>query len=509
MSGETPMEEPGRRDKLVAGAAWMGGARIVNAAISFTSIILLARLLAPDDFGLFAIATAVSLLITMVSELSVSQALIHVEDLEDGHFDSAFTINIIRAALMSSTTALLAIPVAQFYDDMRLVEVLYIFAGIAFIGALISPKFILYQRELDFRAMVALDMADKVVGLIVTVGIAWATGSYFALPIGILASQLARVILSYLFAPYRPRITLSHWRELVHFSVWMTLGMWVQTINWRTDPMVLGLFVPSAAIGQFSMAERTSGIISREILHPVSHMLFPAFSRIRSDAARLRQAYVDAQGVLVTGILPMAVGLALLSDPVVRLLLSDKWLPAVPYIQILAFCVACRLLQSLNPVAMATGDTKALFNRDLRGMLIRLPLMALGIIWGLRTGNDVILGALYGRAIAAAINALLNMMLIARISPVTVGDHVRLAARPVIAALVMSAVVWAASISFAPSIYLFQIAVEFGLLVALGAITYCATIAGLWYARGRPEGAETHMLDIAKSGLAKIQIKAG
>ena len=507
MTSESLPESSGQRSRLVTGAAWMGGARVINAVISFTSIILLARLLAPDDFGLFAIATAVSLLITMVSELSVSQALIHVEDLEDGHFDSAFTIGLIRAAIMGASTAALAIPIAHFYEDPRLIEVLYIFAAISVVGSLISPRFILFQRNLDFRAMVALDLADKFVGFVVTVAIAWATGSYFALPIGILAAQLARVTISYIFAPYRPRISLSHWRELVNFSIWMTLGTWVQTVNWRTDPMVLGLFVPSAALGQFSMAERTSGIISREVLHPVSHMLFPAFSRIRSEQERLRKAYMAAQGVLTTSILPLAVGLALLSDPIVRLLLSEKWLPAVPYLQILAFCVACRLTQSLNPIAMATGDTRALFSRDFRAMLIRLPLMALGIIWGLRTGNDVILGALLGRAVAAAINAVLNMILIAKLSPVNVLDHFRLATRPVIAACVMSAVVLSVGSTFSPSVYLFETAVETAILVALGAIAYCGTVAGLWLLAGRPEGAETHMLEIIQSGLVKLGIR--
>lgn len=506
MSGEHTEEAPNRRSRLVAGAAWMGGARIVNAVISFVSIILLARLLAPDDFGLLAIATAVSLLITMVSELSVSQALIHIEDLEDGHFDTAFTIGLIRAAIMGGLLVLLAAPVAHFYNDERLVEVLYIFAGISVVGSLLSPRFILFQRDLDFRGMVALDMADKFVGLVVTVAIAWATGSYFALPLGILASQLARAVLSFFFAPYRPRLTLSHWRELVHFSIWMTLGTWVDTINWRTDPMVLGLFVPTAALGQFSMAERTSGIVSREILHPVSHMLFPAFSRIRSESERLRQAYLAAQGVLTTTILPMTVGLALLAEPVVRLLLSDKWLPAVPYIQILALCIAFRLVQSLKPIAMATGDTKALFNRDLRSMLIRLPLMVLGVVWGLRTGNDVIMGALFGRALAAGVNSLLNILLIARLSSISFADHVRIAIRPAIAAATMSAVVLVVSANLASSIYLFQVAVEFAVLVGLGAVTYVAVVAMLWWLQGRPEGAETHMLEIARSSLAKLGI---
>lgn len=494
---------------LVAGAAWMGGARIINALISFTSIILLARLLAPDDFGLLAIATAVSLLITMVSELSVSQALIHVEELEDGHFDTAFTIGVIRALAMGVLTLLLAAPTAYFYDDPRLVEVLYIFAGISVVGSLISPRFILLQRDLDFRGMVALDIADKLVGLIVTVAIAWATGSYFALPFGILASQLARMVLSFALAPYRPRLALSHWRELVHFSIWMTLGSWVQTINWRTDPMVFGLFVASGPLGQFSMAERTSGIVSREILYPVSHMLFPAFSRIRSERERLRKAYTAAQGVLTTGVLPMAVGLALLAEPIVRLLLSEKWLPAVPYIQILAFCVACRLLQSLQPIAMATGETRQLFNRDLRSMLIRLPLMVIGVVWGLRTGTDIIFSALVGRLAAAMINAILNMVLIQRISPVTIMDHVRLCARPVIAAAIMSGSVLAVSANLEPSTYLFETAVEFALLVALGAVSYGVSIVLMWLVAGRPEGAETHLWEIAKSGLAKIPAKAG
>ncbi|MEE4207222.1 MAG: lipopolysaccharide biosynthesis protein [Erythrobacter sp.] len=480
------------------GASWMAGARVLTNLIGFASTIILARLLVPDDFGIVAIAEAIALIVTSVTELSLANALIQHKSPGRDHYDSAFTLNALRSALLALVILAIAFPASGIYGDERLVPVLGVIALATVVGGLENPRLVALRRQLIFRQDFLLPFVAKLAGFVVAVGIAVAFRSYWALVLGSLASQAVRVALSYAVIPYLPRARLNRWRELLSFSGWLTLSRGVRTLNLRSDPIALGFFVGAAGLGNYALGSRLAYLPVFEALSPLRQILFPAFSRMNTDPARLRSAYLRAQRLLLFCGIPIAVGFAAVAEPAIVLLIGEKWRPIVPIIEVLALVSILGLLESSEPLAMALGRTKDIASRDVRVALIRLPFLALGLIVGISTPLGPIMGVVYARGAALAINLWLNAALVRDLSGIGIARQFRPALRPLLAAGAMAGAVLAATAGWAP--------VEGGAepflilagAVLLGAVIYVLAAGLLWLAWGRPEGAEREVLDLAR-----------
>lgn len=497
------------RSLLMKGAAWIGLTRVLINLTGFASTIILARLLVPDDFGLVAIATSITLVIASITELSLAQALIQHDRPEEHHFHTAWTLNLARSVLLALLIACLAYPVALAYGDQRLTTVLLVLAATTIVGGLHNPKLVLFHRQLIFRQEFVLGVADKIAGFVAAVAIAVVFRSYWALIAGSIASQVTRVALSYVLLPYRPRLSVSGYREMLSFSIWLTLGKAVQTINWRSDPLLLGLFVNPTTLGYYFMGGRLAGLPLNESLGPVRQTLFPAFSRMQGNLPRMRSAYMRAQGLLCTIAFPIGAGFAAIADLAVRLLIGEKWLPAVPIIEVLTIVLALQAIESCQPLAMATGRTKALFGRDLRSFFIRWPCVIGGLLIGQATELGAIMGMVFGRGVASCINAVWNMQLVAQLIDLPLIRQFAVVVRPVVASAIMFAVIAALHRALPMQTADLRGFVALMGLVGAGAAAYAAMLASLWLAQGRPEGAETELIGMAKGLLAKASSAVG
>ena len=492
------------RSLLVRGALWISLTRILVNMIGFASTIILARLLVPEDFGLVAIAGSVAAIVGAISELSLSQALIQHDDPQEDHFHTAFTMNALRAVLLALVLAALGWPASVAYGDDRLIALMSAFALANLIGGLVNPRLALFERRLEFHQWVILSGGEKLAGFVVAASIAFAFQSYWALVASVVASQVARVVASYLLMSYRPRLTLLHYKELLSFSIWLTLGQMVQSLNWRADPLLIAAFLPTRAVGHYSMGHRVATLAVGEVLQPISQVLFPAFSRLKNEPERLKEAYLRAQGLLCMIAMPIGFGVAATADPLVALFLGNNWTGAGPVIQFLAVAAAIQRAQQLQPIAMATGSTKMLFYRDLRALFIRVPLTIGGLIFGPELGVGALPGALIGHTISSVINTLLNMHLASKISLVTVREQCMGVWRPIIAAVAMAAAVLA-GLDFAATLGSPNIVIALALGISMGVVVYPIAIIILWLLAGRPRGAESDALALILQQYASLR----
>jgi len=488
--------------RLIRGAALMGLVKIFTTAISFASTIILARLLIPEDFGLVAIAMTLIMLITSFSELSLSNAIVQLKRVESGHYDTAFTLGLIRSVVIVIILIGLAGPVARLYGDPRLENILYALTTAALVTGFSNPKTIDFIRRLDFRANFALEFAEKMSSFLVAITFAFLLKSYWALIISFIAASTVRVLISYFIIPYLPRFSLSKSKDLLAFSVWVTLGGWVQTLSWRSDPLTLGYFITASALGQYSMAGKVTDMATTQITSPVAQILFPAFSRIQSDKERLRKAYIKALAILAALCFPLAAGLAVLAEPIVSLVLGNQWLPVIPLIQMLAIVTIIISMQHVHPIAMATGNTRALLGRDIRAFIIRMPLFFGGMYLGHKYGIGIIAGAIIGRGITAFINTIWNMQLIDKIAGISIRDHMGVLWRPIISAMAMALTVkFATAASFFDGLSPF---IALGTWVCIGAATYLGVLVSSWIILGKPDGAETTAFELFRQAQVKL-----
>lgn len=477
------------RSKLVTGASWLMGARLLSNVAAFAGTLILARLLLPEDFGLVAIAFTITAIAASLTEVSTSAALIHLSEVEEDHFHSAWTLGMARSLLLGTILAGLAWPIAWAYDDDRLVLLMLAMAGITLVSGLANPRLALFARALVFWQEALLNLGGKIVGLLVVITFAWLFRSYWAIVAGQAATLLFTLAMGYVLLPYRPRLRLHDVRRLSSFSVWLSLQQAVNTLNWKSDPLLLSFFAGPTVLGHYTVGDNLASLPTREALAPLSATLFPGLSRVAHDAVALRAAYLRAQTLLSLLAFPLGFGLALVAEPVMLLALGERWEPAVPVVQLLAGIFAVQTIASpLQPLAMAMGRTRTLFLRDLANFAIRVPLVVAGVLMG------GLMGAVIARCASGLISTAISMDLVRRILGIRLRDQLRANARTLLATLVMVTGVQLGAL-IAPETL--TRGWEILATVAGGAALYAGTLLASWRVIGCPPGPELDLLQVA------------
>ena len=488
--------------RLIKGSIWLSLSRAIVNGLATLSTFVLAWNLAPADFGVVALGTTMLLIVGTVTELSLTEALIRHKEPGESHFSAAWTLNATRGLLLCLFFAVCAYPASVLFEEPRLFGVMIALGFSVLIGGLINPRRIMLQRELIFWQEFVLSVSQKFTGFVAAVAIAMIYHSYWALVIGTLVSQATNVIVSYLVLPFRPRITFQHMREFFSFSAWLTAGQIVNTLNWRFDYLLVGKMLGGTALGYYSVGSNLAMMPTREATWPLTQTIYPGFSSIRSDPPRLAAAYQRVQALVTAVALPAGIGVAVVADPLVTLALGEKWAPVVFIIQALASVFALQTLGALvQPLGMATGETRLLFVRDTQMLFVRVPVMVAGLmLYGLP-------GVIIGRVFTGLFSAFINMILVRRFIGITVFKQLSANARAL-----ASVVVMAAGVSFASSFLPYttdatMLALHLASLVALGGFLYCASSFLLWMVMKRPTGPETEIQKILRTILGKVLSK--
>ncbi|KRA84442.1 lipopolysaccharide biosynthesis protein [Altererythrobacter sp. Root672] len=481
------------RGKLLAGAGWMGASRLAVNALGFLSTVVLARILTPDDFGLVALAMAMILLMSAITDTSLASALVQHEDPGEDHCNTILTMGVIRGVIAAGLFALAANPLADLFREPRLVDVMYVLSITLVLSGFANPRSILLTKDLIFWQQFMLQVSKKLTQLLIAVGLALIYRSYWAMILGTVIGQAVSVVVSYSVLPYRPRPGLKHARELLGFSVWLTLGSIVRTANWRIDHLLIGGFLGRPALGYYSMGSNLAAMPTQEVTTPLFSALFPAFTRVTDSTERLVRNYRRAQSTVTCAVLPLGVGAALIADPLIPLLLGEKWRPAVFVVQMLSAVFALQTIGSLaQPLAMATGRTRMLFVRDLQNFGLRVPLIVLGMfLAGLP-------GILWARAITGSIAIGFNMAVVRSITGLGYKTQLVDNLRVLAAAAIMTGGVLLAHAQLSTGLSWQGQLMELIALTVIGAFLYIGSLAVLWIAAGMPDGPEKEIVQIFK-----------
>lgn len=487
-------------ERIVKGGMWLTLSRALVNGLTTLSTFVLAWYLSPSDFGLVSIGMTVMLILTAITELSLGQALIRHEAPTMEHFDTVWTLNALRGLILALLFAASAYPLGLIYNEPQLVGVVLALSFSLFMGGLTNPRRVMLQRQLVFHQEFVLNVSQKLVGFLVTVVVAITFRSHWALVMGTLAYQLTNIIVSYTVLPYRPRVRFTHTKELFSFSAWLTLGQIVNTLNWRIEYLIIGRFLGTASLGFYTVGSTLSSMPTRETTAPLNQAIYPGLAKVKDNPERLRTAYQRSQALISAIALPAGIGMAILAEPMIRLVFGEKWLPIIFIIQALASVYALQTLGSLvQPLGMALGNTRALFMRDAQMLVVRLPIIIIGLIfWGLP-------GAVYARVLTGIMSAAVNMFLVRSLISLPVVSQLRANLRALIAVTVMAAGVFGALQVTVLSVDRLVLAGQTLALVVLGAVLYVATTLACWWVSGRKEGPEMELARLFGKLVSKVQ----
>jgi PST family polysaccharide transporter len=480
----------GTTRRFAAGASWLYGYRWIERLLDFVSILVLARILAPDDFGLVAIAASFVTIIEGLSAFDVNKALIRARDEQRSLYDTAWTLSALRGVL----TALIMLSIAPFVTDGRVGAALAVLALSPLLTGLANPRFVMFERDLVYSKLAVLTLGAKVVSIAVTLWIAIVYRSYWSLIIGLLVGSLLSTLLSYVLRPYRPRISLARFSDIFGFSGWLSLTSVVTTLSMETDKIIVGRLLGLADAGLYFMTQKIGVLPTRELISPLQRILFPSFSELSQDEVRLRRAVLESINVLGSLSLPAGFGFALVASDFVPLALGEQWTAIVPLLTILVPYLGLRATLSMTlPCVMALGRTRLLFWVSFAYALVHLPLFIAG------TALFGLLGAIWSIALAGVLYSYLNAWLLQRTLGISLREILRQLKRPLFAAFLMLGAVLALE-SVLPIDLVSEGPSWLSLLikVSVGGTVYCSALYGFWRLDGRPAGIERRLLQVLK-----------
>lgn len=372
----------GLNRRVTRGAVWMIALRLTDRVIGFLSTIVLARLLIPADFGLIALATTMMAAIGVLAEFGFETALIQRQDATRSHYDTAWTLGLLRGLFATVIIALASEPIARFFDDPRLRDVVLVLALTPLLQGFYNIGTVDFRKDLALHKEFVFRIVPRIAGVVVTIVFAFAWRNYWALVYGTLAGAGLRLVLGYVMHRYRPRITVSAWRDIMGFSKWMLATGIASFANEKLSTLIIAKFLDTTSVGIFSLAVQISDLASAELIAPIKQALFPAYATIAHDIVLLRKAFLDAYGLLVLVALPIAIGIGLTADLFVPILLGPKWIDAVPLIQILAVSGGLRsLITHVRPLYLAMGQPQLGAYAAIGRALVLLPALYLGVVW--------------------------------------------------------------------------------------------------------------------------------
>jgi O-antigen/teichoic acid export membrane protein len=484
--------------RVAAGAAWMVAFKLLERVIGMLSVIILARMLVPADFGLVAMATAIVAIIELLSAFSFDAALIQRQHATEAHYDTAWTLNVLMAGVCALLLVAVAFPARAFYGDERLGPIILWLALATLIRGFENIGIVEFRKELRLHRDFQLLMAKRITVFATTITVALATRSYWALVVGILAGSVAGVGFSYLFHPYRPGLNLSVRKELLRFSKWMVFSNVINTFTGRAADFVIGKSLGAGPLGLFNLAHEIAHLPSTELAAPINRAVFPGYAKVASDRTQLTAHFLGVLGLIALLTTPLALGTAAIAPLLVPYLLGDHWRDAVPLMEIL---VLSGLLASLRTnagyVLLAMGRSDLLtFATGLRFAIVVPALIAGTIEFGA-------LGAAWTMFATSIVMLPITHTFMHRMLGTRWSEYGRVLWRPTVAAVGMAVAVrellgWAQQ-GFAAH----GEGLTLASAVVVGIVTYCGLVGVLWAAAGFPRGAETRALEMLREFLRR------
>ncbi len=344
--------------RVVRGGIWVFALRIANRSFGFIRTIILARLLAPHDFGLFGIAMLAIATLETFSQTGFQAALVQKKKNVEPYLDPAWTISSIRGIILFLILFSSAPLIANFFDSAQAVLVIKVIAVSTLLTGFRNISILFFQKELQFNKQFIYEFSGTLVDITVAISLAFILRNAWALVWGGLAANFVRFFMSYIIHPYRPRIKFEKekFRELFAFGKWVLGSSILVFLITQGDDIFVGKMLGVTVLGFYQMAYLISNLPATEITHVISQVTFPAYSKLQDDLPKLREAYLKVLQLTAFISIPLAAGILILAPEFTKIFLGDKWMPMVPAIEVLVLAGLLRSISATTgPVFQAVG----------------------------------------------------------------------------------------------------------------------------------------------------------
>jgi len=373
------------KQRTIRGGLARLGAQAANFSIRLVSLMVLARLLGPKDYGLVGMATAFTGVLSLFRDFGLSSAAIQHTTVTEEQSSTLFWINMLVGTLLGLLTLAMAPAVAAFYHEPRLFAVTAVLAaGFVFNAAGVQHSVIL-QRQMRFTALAAIVTTGSIVGTVIAIGGAKSGYGYWALVAMTVISPLANTIGFWLTTAWVPGLPHRRTgiRSMMRFGSTVTLNGLLAYIAYNFEKVLLGRFWGADAIGIYGRAYQLVCIPTDNLNSAVGEVAFSALSRLQDDLSRLKSYFLKGYSLVLGLTLPITITSALFADDVIFVILGPKWKEAALIFRLLAPTIL--IFAMINPLAWLLFSL-GLVGKSLKMALVFCPLIIGGYVLGLPYG---------------------------------------------------------------------------------------------------------------------------
>lgn len=330
---------PSNNKDVLSNFLWRFAERCGAQGVSFIVSVVLARLLAPEVYGTIALVTVFTAILNVFVDSGLGSALVQKKDADDLDFSSVFYFNVAVCCLLYLGMFLAAPFIAEFYNRLELTQVIRVLSLTLVISGVKNVQQAYVSRTMQFKRFFFATLGGTVGAAVIGIAMAYCGFGVWALVIQQIFNATVDTVILWITVRWRPKRMFS-WKRLKGlFSYgWKLLASaLLDTVYGNLRQLIIGKMYSSADLAQYNRGRQFPDVIITNINSSIDSVLLPTMARVQEDAAQVKGMTRRAMKTSTYIMAPLMMGLAFCAQPVVRLVLTEKWLPCVPFMQI--FCI--------------------------------------------------------------------------------------------------------------------------------------------------------------------------
>lgn len=392
------------RKQATAGLVWTYAQQFGNQLIGFVVSLILARLLLPEEFGLIGmIAVFVSVGNTLLKG-GLTQSLIRSQELDQVDYSTVFYFNLAASIFVYIIIYFISPYIAIFYEQDILTSLLRVYCLSFIIAAFSAVQLVRLTKIMDFKTQTLIAIPATIIGGVVGIIMAYKGYGVWSLVWSYLITSIGSAIQLWIYSNWTPSFVFSKRKFYDHlnFGYKLTLAGLLSTIFSNIYLIIIGKYFSAAQVGFYTRAETMKQLPVANISDALSRVTYPLFSSIQDDAVRLKRVYKQIMKMVIFIIAPILIILAVLAEPTFRFLFTEKWLPAVPYFQIL--CIT-GILHPIHSYNLNILNVKGRSDLYLKLEVIKKIFIVIVVFIAVQFG---IMALLYGQVLLSIISFVIN-----------------------------------------------------------------------------------------------------
>ena len=358
------MTEKNLKQKAASSMVWTALQKYSTMFISFISSIILARLLTPYDYGCIGMLSIFMVLAEAFIDGGFGAALIQKKRPSQEDYSTIFYWNLCMAVLMYAILFVAAPAIARFYKIPLLSNVLRVQGLVLFIYAFNIVQRNQLRKKLNFKVLSIVTVSTSLIALCITIAMAYKGFGVWSLVAQNLITAAIPAIVFWFYIKWRPIWTFSwkSFKELFGFGFYMFLTSMLNTLGQQIQGLLIGKVYNPTTMGYYSKAHGFEKLASNSVSSIMTQVTYPLYAEVQDDKLRMINMIKRITMTLSYFTFPIMFILILLAKPIFVLLFSEKWLPSVPYFQVLCLAGLANCLMSVNlQTISAIGKSKAMF----------------------------------------------------------------------------------------------------------------------------------------------------